>query len=139
MNAFSYKNQDIFSKDEAYRWSLAIIPLDKNLERPMMNCELELNNIAKNKLIQLLDYVSHQAEDTQKIQYEISGNRFYSHDLEKLRGLKILNDGDWWFQIQRLQLQSMPKPSEILVSHIHVDAEKEPTVNFSTLNKIVSF
>lgn len=32
----------------------------------MMNSELELNNIVKNKLIQLLDYVSHQAEDTQK-------------------------------------------------------------------------
>ena len=105
----------------------------------MMNCELELNNISKNKLIQLLDYVSHQADDTQKIQYEMSSNRFYSHDLEKLRGLKILNDGDWWFQIERLQLQSMPKPSEILSSYIHVDAEKEPTVNFSSLNNILYF
>ena len=36
MNAFWYKNQDIFSKDEAYRWSLAIIPLDKNLERDII-------------------------------------------------------------------------------------------------------
>lgn len=43
-----------------------------------------------------------------KIQYEMSGNRFYAHDLEKLRGLKILNDGNWWFQIERLQLQTMP-------------------------------
>ena len=139
VNAFLYQNQDIFSQDEAFCWSLAIIPSVKNLERPMMNSELELNDIVKNKLIQLLDYVSHQAEDTQKIQYEMSGNRFYSHDLEKLRGLKILNDDDWWFQIERLQLQSMPKPSEILSSYIHVDAEKEPTVNFSSLNKIVSF
>ena len=139
VNAFLYQNQDIFSQDEAFCWSLAIIPSVKKLERPMMNSELELNDIVKNKLIQLLDYVSHQAEDTQKIQYEMSGNRFYSHDLEKLRGLKILNDDDWWFQIERLQLQSMPKPSEILSSYIHVDAEKEPTVNFSSLNKIVSF
>lgn len=139
VNAFLYKNQDIFSQDEAFCWSLAIIPSVKNLERPMMNSELELNDIVKNKLIQLLDYVSHQAEDTQKIQYEMSGNRFYSHDLEKLRGLKILNDDDWWFQIERLQLQSMPKPSEILSSYIHFDAEKEPTVNFSSLNKIVFF
>src|SRR5690606_3194463 len=137
VNAFLYQNQDIFSQDEAFCWSLAIIPSVKNLERPMMNSELELNDIVKNKLIQLLDYVSHQAEDTQKIQYEMSGNRFYSHDLEKLRGLKILNDDDWWFQIERLQLQSMPKPSEILSSYIHVDAEKEPTVNFPSLNKIV--
>ena len=139
VNAFLYQNQDIFSQDEAFCWSLAIIPSVKKLERPMMNSELELNDIVKNKLIQLLDYVSHQAEDTQKIQYEMSGNRFYSHDLEKLRGLKILNDDDWWFQIERLQLQSMPKPSEILSSYIHFDAEKEPTVNFSSLNKIVSF
>lgn len=139
VNSFLYQNQDIFSKDDAFSWSLAIIPSVKNLERPIMNCERELNDIAKNKLIQLLDYVSHQAEDTQKIQYEISGNRFYSYDLEKLRGLKILNDGDWWFQIERLQLQSMPKPSEILSSHIHVDAEKEPAFNFSSLNQIVSF
>ena len=139
VNAFLYQNQDIFSQDEAFCWSLAIIPSVKKLERPMMNSELELNDIVKNKLIQLLDYVSHQAEDTQKIQYEMSGNRFYSHDLEKLRGLKILNDDDWWFQIERLQLQSMPKPSEILSSYIHVDAEKEPTVNFSSLNKIVFF
>ena len=139
VNAFLYQNQDIFSQDEAFCWSLAIIPSVKNLERPMMNSELELNDIVKNKLIQLLDYVSHQAEDTQKIQYEMSGNRFYSHDLEKLRGLKILNDDDWWFQIERLQLQSMPKPSEILSSYIHFDAEKEPTVNFSSLNKIVFF
>lgn len=139
VNSFLYQNQDIFSKDKAFCWSLAIIPSVKNLERPIMNCERELNDIAKNKLIQLLDYVSHQAEDTQKIQYEISGNKFYSYDLEKLRGLKILNDGDWWFQIERLQLQSMPKPSEILSSHIHVDAEKEPAFNFSSLNQIVSF
>lgn len=139
VNAFLYQNKDIFSQDEAFCWSLAIIPSVKNLERPMMNSELELNDIVKNKLIQLLDYVSHQAEDTQKIQYEMSGNRFYSHDLEKLRGLKILNDDDWWFQIERLQLQSVPKPSQILSSYIHVDAEKEPTVNFSSLNKIVSF
>ncbi len=139
VNAFLYQNQDIFSQNETFCWSLAIIPSVKNLERPMMNSELELNNIVKNKLIQLLDYVSHQAEDTQKIQYEMSGNRFYSHDLEKLRGLKILNDDDWWFQIERLQLQSMPKPSQILSSYIHVDAEKEPTVNFSSLNKIVFF
>ena len=60
-----------------------------------MNCEIALNDTAKNKLIQLLDYVSHQAEDTQKIQYAINGNRFYSHDLKKLRGLKVLNDSDW--------------------------------------------
>ncbi len=40
---------------------------------------------------------------------EMSGHGFYSHDLEKLRGLKILNDDDWWFQIERLQLQSMPE------------------------------
>lgn len=139
VNAFLYQNQDIFSQDEAFCWSLAINPSVKKLERPMMNSELELNDIVKNKLIQLLDYVSHQAEDTQKIQYEMSGNRFYSHDLEKLRGLKILNDDDWWFQIERLQLQSMPKPSEILSSYIHFDAEKEPTVNFSSLNKIVFF
>ena len=139
VNSFLYQNQDIFLKDKAFCWSLAIIPSVKNLERPIMNCERELNDIAKNKLIQLLDYVSHQAEDTQKIQYEISGNKFYSYDLEKLRGLKILNDGDWWFQIERLQLQSMPKPSEILSSHIHVDAEKEPAFNFSSLNQIVSF
>jgi len=139
VNSFLYQNQDIFSKDEAFCWSLAIIPSVNNLKRPMMNSELELNDIAKNKLIQLLDYVSHQAEDTQKIQYEISGNRFYSYDLEKLRGLKILNDGDWWFQIERLQLQSMPKPSEILSSHIYVDSEKEPAFNFSSLNPIVSF
>lgn len=139
VNSFLYQNQDIFSKDEAFCWSLAIIPSVNNLKRPMMNSELELNDIAKNKLIQLLDYVSHQAEDTQKIQYEISGNRFYSYDLEKLRGLKILNDGDWWFQIERLQLQSMPKPSEILSFHIYVDSEKEPAFNFSSLNPIVSF
>ncbi|MHA3084158.1 AAA domain-containing protein [Acinetobacter sp. ANC 5383] len=104
-----------------------------------MNSELELQNIAKNKLIQLLDYVSHQAEDTQKIQYEISGNRFYSHDLEKLHGLKLLNDGDWWFQIERLQTQSMPQPSEELSLYIHVDIETEPTINVANLNQILSF
>ncbi len=129
VNAFLYQNKDIFSQDEAFCWSLAIIPSVKNLERPMMNSELELNDIVKNKLIQLLDYVSHQAEDTQKIQYEMSGNRFYSHDLEKLRGLKILNDDDWWFQIERLQLQSVPKPSQILSSYIHVDADTEYLLN----------
>ena len=112
VNSFLYQNQDIFSQDEAFCWSLAIIQSVKNLERPMMNSELELSDIVKNRLIQLLDYISHQAEDTQKIQYEMSGNKFYSHKLDKLRGLKILNDGDWWFQIERLQLQSMPKPSE---------------------------
>ena len=51
-----------------------------------MNCEITPNDIAKNKLIQLLDYVSHQTRDTQKVQYEISGNRFYSHNLQNLRG-----------------------------------------------------
>lgn len=105
----------------------------------MMNCELELNDIAKNKLIQLLDYVSHQAEDTQKIQYEINGNKFYSQDLAKLRGLKVLNDGDWWFQIERLQVQSMPQPSEILGLYIYVETEKEPAFNFSCLDKILFF
>lgn len=45
---------------------MAIISSNQNSERPMMNCESELNNIAKNKLVQLLDYVSHQAKDTQK-------------------------------------------------------------------------
>ena len=45
VNAFLYKNQDIFSQDEAFCWSLAIIPSVKNLERPMMNSELELNDI----------------------------------------------------------------------------------------------
>ncbi|MHA3053526.1 AAA domain-containing protein [Acinetobacter sp. ANC 4640] len=104
-----------------------------------MNSELELTNIAKNKLIQLLDYVSHQAEDTQKIQYEISGNRFYSHDLEKLHGLKVLNDGDWWFQIERLQTQPIPQPSEELSLYIHVDIETEPTINVANLNQILSF
>ncbi|CAM4343030.1 hypothetical protein F901_02095 [Acinetobacter dispersus] len=106
----------------------------------MMNCELELNNMAKNKLIQLLDYVSHQAEDTQKIQYEISGNRFYSHELEELHGIKILNDGDWWFQIERLQLQPMPRLPEILSKHIYQNnIEKELLFNLVSLNKIISF
>lgn len=104
-----------------------------------MNSELELKNIAKNKLIQLLDYVSHQAEDTQKIQYEISGNRFYSHDLEKLHGLKVLNDGDWWFQIERLQTQPAPQPSEDLALYLHIDIETEPTIKFVKLNQILSF
>ena len=104
-----------------------------------MNSELELKNIAKNKLIQLLDYVYHQAEDTQKIQYEISGNRFYSHDLEKLHGLKVLNDGDWWFQIERLQTQPAPQPSEDLALYLHIDIETEPTIKFVKLNQILSF
>ena len=139
VNAFLYQNQDIFSKDEAYFWSLAAIPSITNLKIPMKNCDFELNDMAKNKLIQLLDYVSHQAEDTQKIQYEISGNRFYSHHLKNIRGLKILNEGDWWFQIERLQLQPMPAPSEMLFPYIHADVEKEPTLNFSNLNNIISF
>ena len=104
-----------------------------------MNCEIALNDTAKNKLIQLLDYVSHQAEDTQKIQYAINGNRFYSHDLKKLRGLKVLNDSDWWFQVERLQLLPMPKPSEIIALYIHIEVEKKPITNFDKLNKIVSF
>lgn len=102
-----------------------------------MNSEFELNNIVKNKLIQLLDYVSHQAEDTQKIQYEINGNRFYSHDLKNLHGLTVLNDSDWWFQIERLQVQTMPKPVELLVSY--VDIETEPKLNFFSLNKVLCF
>ena len=102
-----------------------------------MNCEITPNDIAKNKLIQLLDYVSHQTRDTQKVQYEISGNRFYSHNLQNLRGLTILNDHDWWFQIERLQVQAMPKPIERLVSYIHI--ETEPKLNFLSLNKVLYF
>ncbi|ODL96606.1 hypothetical protein AXH23_02880 [Acinetobacter pittii] len=130
MNAFLYQNKDIFSQDEAFCWSLAIIPSVKNLERPMMNSELELNDIVKNKLIQLLDYVSHQVEDTQKIQYEMSGNRFYAHDLEKLRGLKILNDDDWWFQIERLQLQTMPNHLKYFLPTFMLMPKKNPQLIF---------
>lgn len=104
-----------------------------------MNRDIELSHIAKNKLIQLLDYVSHQAEDTQKIQYEMNGHRFYSHDLEKIHGLNILHDGDWWFQIERLQTRLMPQPSELLASDIYIDTETEPTINFIHLNQILSF
>ncbi len=116
---------------------MAIISSNQNSERSMMNCESELNNIAKNKLVQLLDYVSHQAKDTQKIQYEVNGSKFYSHELKQLRGLKVLNDDDWWFQIERLQLSVMPIPSELLTSHLLVDIEAEPTLNFYNINKIL--
>lgn len=99
----------------------------------------ELNPIVNNKLIQLLDYVSHQAEDTQKIQYEINGTRFFSNELEQVCGLEILNDGDCWFQIERLQLQPMPTLSTEFVLNIDVSSEKEPTLNLKNLEKIICF
>ncbi|MDY6551183.1 AAA domain-containing protein [Acinetobacter faecalis] len=143
VNSFLDKNQEYFFKDDNFRWSIissiSEIEVPKKVENLIMQHEHEISNFAKNRLIQLLDYVSHQAEDTQKTQYEINGNRFYSYDLKKLRGLKILNDSDWWFQIERLQLQSMPIPSKQLSLHIHVETEKVPTFNYASLNKLVSF
>ncbi len=59
---FISKSRYIFSKIRSLCWSLSYNSVQlKKLERPMMNSELELNDIVKNKLIQLLDYVSHQS------------------------------------------------------------------------------
>jgi len=104
-----------------------------------MNLDLDQKIAVNNKLIQLLDYVSHQAEDTQKIQYEIDGVRFFSHDLKKLQGLRIFTDGEWWFEIERLKLQEMPKPSEEVFPYIHVENDMGPIISLAHLNKILSF
>lgn len=104
-----------------------------------MPSDLNPNDIAKNKLIQLLDYVSHQAKDTQKIQYTIDSTNFYSYDLESLYGLKILKNTDWWFQIERLQPPSMPELPLNLTSYCEDGIEEEPVLNYSKLRSLFLF
>lgn len=104
-----------------------------------MNPSTQSSDLARQRLVQLLDYVSHQSQDTQKIQYEIQGSRFYSHVLAHIRGLKILNhDEQWWFQIERLQLEPMPQPLESLSTYIYVTPDEAPHFDFSALNRLLT-
>lgn len=65
---------------------------------------------AKEKLIQILDYVAHQASDSGKVQYEIPSAHYKASELLVLDGVSEVSSEDWWFKIKRPEL---PKENEL--------------------------
>lgn len=61
----------------------------------------------KERLTQILDYVAHQASDGKKIQYEVPTPYFPISAFKGLKGVTEINDGQWWFKIERLELPEM--------------------------------
>ncbi len=104
-----------------------------------MNDSFDKNIDAKNKLIQLLDYVSHQAEDTQKIPYEMNSGSLYSFDIQALEGVNILSEDDWWFEIERLKPLDLPSLEKRFFRYIAVQRDTKPVINLDNIKKIIYF
>ena len=55
---------------------------------------LESQIAAKEKLVQLLDYVAHQASDGRKIQYELPTQNFILSSIKNLLGVETLTSDE---------------------------------------------
>lgn len=73
---------------------------------------LESQIAAKEKLVQLLDYVAHQASDGRKIQYELPTQNFILSSIKNLLGIETLTSDEQWFRVSRLELRDLPKDVE---------------------------
>lgn len=81
----------------------------------MLDVQNKDQSLLKDRLLQLLDYVSYQSSSGARLQYELPAKSYSASQLKQVSGLQLLSS-DWLFKIERL-----PAPEPFLL-----DARYQP-------------